>query len=224
MAASPIISVENIEKNYDLGDVKVKALRGVTLTINRGDFLCITGRNGSGKSTLLHQLGLLDLPTAGKIYLDHQEVVKMSERQRSYLRLTYLGYIFQEYALVPELTAIENVMLPAMMQSSIKDSRKKAEELLRKVGLEKKSHHLPKQCSGGEQQKIAIARALVNNPEIIFADEPTASLDSVVSKDIINIFKKLNHDDGSTVIMITHEDEETRFANKIIKLSDGKIA
>jgi len=218
-----IISVQDITKTYDLGEVKVKALKGVSLDINRGDFLCITGRNGSGKSTFLHQLGLLDLPSSGKIYLNDQEVTNMSEKKRSNLRLTYLGYIFQEYALVPELTALENVMLPSMMQNSIGISREKAKELLSKVGLEGKENHLPNQCSGGEQQKIAIARALVNDPDILFADEPTASLDSSVSRDILSIFKKLNKEDGHTVIMITHEEEETKYANRIIELRDGKI-
>lgn len=222
--SSTIISVQDIAKTYHLGDsIKVKALRGVSLDINRGDFLCITGRNGSGKSTLLHQLGLLDLPSSGEIYLNGQEAASMSERERSNLRLTYLGYIFQEYALVPELTALENVMLPAMMQNNIKISRDKAEELLVKVGLDGKSNQLPRQCSGGEQQKIAIARALVNDPQILFADEPTASLDSVVSKEILSIFKKLNKEDGHTVIMITHEEEETKYANRIIELRDGRI-
>jgi len=221
---STIISVQDITKTYHLGDnIKVKALRGVSLDIHRGDFLCITGRNGSGKSTFLHQLGLLDLPSSGKILLNDHEITAMSERERSNLRLTYLGYIFQEYALVPELTALENVMLPSMMNNSTKVSKEKAQELLVKVGLEGKTNHLPKQCSGGEQQKIAIARALVNDPQILFADEPTASLDSSVSKDILSIFKKLNKEDGHTVIMITHEEEETKYANRIIELKDGRI-
>lgn len=223
MSDLSIISVQNVTKTYKMGDVKVRALRGVSLEIKKGDFLCITGRNGSGKSTLLHQLGLLDIPTSGQIFLNNQEVTQMSERKRSNLRLNNLGYIFQEYALVPELTALENVMLPSMMKNSVSASKNKAIELLNKVGLQKKFNHLPKQCSGGEQQKIAIARALVNNPEILFADEPTASLDSIVSKDILDIFKKLNEEDGHTIIMITHEEEETKYANCIIKLRDGKI-
>lgn len=220
---STIISVQDITKTYDLGQVKVKALRGISLDINGGDFLCITGRNGSGKSTFLHQLGLLDLPSSGKIYLNDQDATDMSEKARSNLRLTYLGYIFQEYALVPELTAIENVMLPAMMQNGIGVSKDKAKELLAKVGLDGKFNQLPRQCSGGEQQKIAIARALVNDPQILFADEPTASLDSVVSKEILSIFKKLNKEDGHTIIMITHEEEETKYANQVIELRDGRI-
>lgn len=223
MTESTIISIQDVTKTYIMGDVKVRALRGVSLDIKKGDFLCITGRNGSGKSTLLHQLGLLDFPTSGKIYLNDKEVTGMSERKRSNLRLNYLGYIFQEYALVPELTALENVMLPAMMKNNLFFSKNKAIELLNKVGLKEQINHLPKQCSGGEQQKIAIARALVNNPDILFADEPTASLDSVVSKDILDIFKKLNEEDGRTIIMITHEEEETKYASRIIKLSDGKI-
>lgn len=206
-----------------MGQVKVEALRGVSLSIDEGDFLMITGRNGSGKSTLLHQLGLLDRPDKGKIFLNGEEVTHMSEGRRAKLRLRNLGYIFQEYALVEELTALENVMLPAMMLSKIKDCRNKAMKLLEKVALGNRLHNLPSQLSGGEQQKVAIARALINEPRVIFADEPTANLDSVVAKEVLEIFQKLNRHDNNTIVMITHEQEETRFANRLIKLSDGKI-
>lgn len=217
------ILVENIVKTYRLGEVKVEALNDVSLTINEGDFFIITGRNGSGKSTLLHQLGLLDRPDSGEIRLHGQEVTTMPEKARSNLRLRYLGYIFQEYALMAELTALENVMLPAMMIESPRVCKKRARELLAKVGLEKKMNNLPRQLSGGEQQKVAIARALVNDPTVIFADEPTANLDSVAAKDVLSIFKKLNEHDNHTIVMITHEQEETPYGNKVIRLSDGKI-
>lgn len=217
------ILVENIVKTYRLGEVKVEALNDVSLTINEGDFFIITGRNGSGKSTLLHQLGLLDRPDSGEICLHGQEVTTMPEKARSNLRLRYLGYIFQEYALMAELTALENVMLPAMMIESPRVCKKRARELLAKVGLEKKMNNLPRQLSGGEQQKVAIARALVNDPTVIFADEPTANLDSVAAKDVLSIFKNLNEHDNHTIVMITHEREETPYGNKVIRLSDGKI-
>jgi len=175
-----------------LGEIQVKALRGVSLTIAYGDFLVITGRNGSGKSTLLHQLGLLDHPNAGEIFFDGQEVTRMPEKRRTELRLRNIGYIFQEFALIPELTALENVMLPAMMIGATGSGRKRAEELLAQVDLESNLDHLPSQLSGGEQQKVAIARALINDPMIIIADEPTANLDSVAAADVISVFQSLN--------------------------------
>lgn len=221
---SPIIKVHNISKVYDLGEVKVEALKGVSLDIQKGDFVIITGRNGSGKSTLLRQLGLLDRPDSGEIYLAGQEVTKMASKERRRLRLVDLGYIFQEYALIPELTAIENVMLPVMMLKPAKDCRQEAKDLLIKVGLEKRIRHLPRQLSGGEQQKVAIARALTNKPKVIFADEPTANLDSIASKEVLNIFKRLNEEEGDTIVMISHEAEDLKYANRTIKMQDGRIA
>lgn len=218
-----IISIKNVSKTYSNGEIKVPALSNITLDIFKGDFLAITGRNGSGKSTLLHQLGLLDHPDSGTIFLSGKEVTKMSEKQRSALRLNCLGYIFQEYALVPELTALENVMLPAMITQKTKTAKAKAEKLLVKLDLKNRINHLPSQLSGGEQQKVAIARALINNPQILFADEPTANLDSVISKEIMNIFKNLNKTEQLTIIMITHEQDEVAYGNRSIKLFDGKI-
>jgi putative ABC transport system ATP-binding protein len=219
----PLIAIQNITKIYDLGEVKVHALNGVSLTINKGDFLIITGRNGSGKSTLLHQLGLLDQPNSGKISLNDKEVTAMPEKARSNLRLRHLGYIFQEYALIAELTALENVMLPARMIQPPKSCKQRAKDLLAKVGLEKKVNNLPRQLSGGEQQKVAIARALINDPTVIFADEPTANLDTIAAGDVLAIFQRLNKHEKHTVVMITHEQEETKYANRLIKLQDGKI-
>jgi len=224
MSNQPLtIDVRNITKNYTLGEVKVPALKGVSLTIQEGDFLVITGRNGSGKSTLLRQLGLLDTPDTGEIFLEGQEVTKMKELGRSRLRLQHLGYIFQEYALIAELSALENVILPAMMTEKLSICKKRGLDLLAKVGLEKKYKNLPRQLSGGEQQRVAIARALINNPIVLFADEPTANLDTIAAKDILNIFKSLNEKDRHTIVMITHEEDETKYANRLIKLSDGKI-
>jgi len=223
MDSEPILSVKNISKTYRLGEVVVPALRGVSLDVNQGDFLVITGRNGSGKSTLLRQLGLIDIPDSGEIILQGQPVAHLAEARRREIRLLKLGYIFQEYALIPELTALENVMLPALMLVSRTECAKRANGLLKKIGLDRRSHHLPKQLSGGEQQKVAIARALVNNPEIIFADEPTANLDSVAAQSVLEIFRNLNSHDRITIMMITHEEDETAHANRRITLSDGKI-
>jgi len=220
----PIIQAEKISKTYHSGGVDIRALKDISLAIGAGDFIMITGRNGSGKSTLLHQLALLDTPDSGEVIIDNKKTIRLSEGLRMDFRLSSLGYIFQEYALIAELTAIENVMLPAMMLETSKKAKKKAAELLDKVGLQNKHHRLPSQLSGGEQQKVAIARSLVNSPRIIFADEPTANLDTVAAKEILNIFKTLNEKDGITIIMVTHEPEELEFASRLINLSDGRIS
>lgn len=222
MNKKTILRIENISKTYRNNDVYVPALIDVSLTIEEGEFVMITGRNGSGKSTLLHQLGLLDMPDKGKIILNDRDVVSMDEGNRTKLRLKYLGYIFQEYALIAELTALENVMLPAMLIGNSCDARKKAVEIFRKVNIEKKVNRLPGQLSGGEQQKVAIARSLINDPVIIFADEPTANLDTTASVEVLDLFKKIN-EEGRTIVMITHEQEELKYASRLIKLSDGKI-
>lgn len=223
MEHTSIIKVDNLKKTYHLGQVEVKALCGVSLEIEKGEFLIITGRSGSGKSTLLHQLGLLDLPDSGEIIINGKKVNHLNERERGELRLKSLGYIFQEYALIAELTALENVMLPAMMTESTKRCKKRAIELMQQVGLEHRLHNLPAQLSGGEQQRVAIARALVNNPKIIFADEPTANLDTRSAHDVMEIFKKINQEEERTIIMITHEPEETSYASRLIVLSDGRL-
>lgn len=217
-----VLKVENISKTYQSENVRVPALRDISLEIESGEFVMITGRNGSGKSTLLHQLGLLDLPNNGKIFINGEETVSMKETVRIALRLKYLGYIFQEYALVAELTAMENVILPAMMLGDTKNAKKKAKEIFKKIGLEEKMDRLPNQLSGGEQQKVAIARALINDPVIIFADEPTANLDTKASADVLELFQKINRE-GRTIVMITHEQDELKYASRLVKLSDGRI-
>jgi ABC-type lipoprotein export system ATPase subunit len=217
-----IIEIKDISKTYHVGQVNVPALKGVTLSLNRGEFLIITGRNGSGKSTLLHQLGLLDYPDKGSIKLNDQEVTNLSESKRAELRLHTLGYVFQEYALIGELTALENIMLPALATVDSAACRPKAMQLLKQVGLSGKENRLPSQLSGGEQQKVAIARALVNNPEVIFADEPTANLDIRAAEDVLEILKSLNST-GHTIAMITHEPEEVAYGNRVIELIDGRL-
>lgn len=220
---SALITLRQVEKTYRLGEIQVPALRDITLEIYSGDFLVVTGRNGSGKSTLLYQLGLLDRPDHGEIIIDNQNVTKISDESRRKIRLTKIGYIFQNYALIAELTALENIMLPAMMQIPRTQAKQRAITLLEKVGLSHRSKHLAKRLSGGEQQKVAIARALCNNPQLIIADEPTANLDSIAAKDVMEIFKSLNQKDHHTVIMVTHEPEETAYANRQITLHDGRI-
>jgi len=221
--ASPIISAKNLSKTYHLGEVKVNALKDVSLDINKGDFVVITGRNGAGKSTLMHNLAVLDRPDTGGIFINGSDVTKMKKKQRTELRLRRLGYIFQEYALIAELSAIENVMLPAMMLGPMRASRGRAEELLATFGLKGHAGHLPSQLSGGQQQKVAIARALINDPMILCADEPTANLDSVAAKEVIDIFVRLNRENGHTIVMVTHEEDETVYANRIVQLADGCI-
>lgn len=218
-----LIVVDDITKVYRLGEVRVEALKGVSLSIHEEEFTVIVGRNGSGKSTLLYQLGLLDRPDSGRICFEGREVSRISERRRRYLRLTYLGYIFQDYALISELTALENVMVPAMMLETRANSRIRAKELLERVGLGARLNHLTKQLSGGEQQKVAIARALVNGPRVVIADEPTSNLDSVAAKDVLNTFEMINNEHGHAIVMVTHEQEETVYAKKLIRLSDGRV-
>lgn len=218
-----IILVDNAHKTYHMGEVGVHALRGVSFTLKKGDFLIITGRNGSGKSTLMHQLGLLDRPDSGRIFIAGREVTAMREKERSLMRLRDLGYIFQEFALISELTALENVMLPAMMLERTDECRRRAAEMLEVVGLEAQAAHLPSQLSGGEQQKVAIARALMNDPAVLLADEPTANLDLVSAQDVLALFERLNSGQGHAIVMVTHEHEETVYGNRIITLSDGRV-
>jgi putative ABC transport system ATP-binding protein len=218
-----ILSATNLERTYP-GKVPTHALRGVTLTVARGEFLAIMGRSGSGKSTLLRQLGLLDTPTGGSIAIDGNDVLLLSDQEKTRFRLEHLGYIFQEYALIFELSALENVFLPAMAKGSdVAVYRKRAVELLGLVGLGERLDHYPNELSGGEQQRVAIARALINAPKILFADEPSANLDTASSKIILELFKKLQYELGQTIIMVTHESDDRKYVDRVIYLSDGKL-
>lgn len=200
------------------------ALKGISFEVKNGEFIAIMGRSGSGKSTLLHQLGLIDVPTGGKIYLDNADVTVLSEEERTRYRLEYLGYVFQEYALIIEFTALENVYLPAMAFGKNKEEyTKRALELLTLVGLGERADHYPNELSGGEQQRVAIARALINNPKILFADEPTANLDTISSKVVLELFRKLNKELKQTIVMVTHEPEDKKYVHRIIWLHDGLI-
>ena len=214
----------DIKRIYGKGAVQVRALDGVTIEIQKGEFVGVMGSSGSGKSTLLHMLGLLDRPTSGFISIDGIDVGALDERSRTVFRLKRLGYVFQDYALVPELTAQENVFLPSMVTGmSSRECTLVCSEILSLVGLGDRIHHLPGEMSGGEQQRVAIARALVNKPAILLADEPCANLDSQNSRIILDLFKKLNKDLHQTIVMVSHEEWHRSYFDRIIYMKDGRI-
>jgi putative ABC transport system ATP-binding protein len=219
-----VIVVENVVKTYSLGDIAVHALQGVSLTIERGDFVAIMGASGSGKSTLMNILGCLDLPSRGRYLLDGVDVRGMSEDELSDVRNRKIGFVFQSFNLIPRTAAIANVELPLVYGGlrSKSERRKRAEKALRLVGLDARMHHLPSELSGGQQQRVAVARAIATNPAMILADEPTGNLDTKSTGEVLEIFGKLNAD-GRTVVMITHEDDVARHSKRVIRLIDGKI-
>jgi putative ABC transport system ATP-binding protein len=219
-----MISVDSLSKIYKLGKVAVPALSNVTFNIEEGTMVGLMGKSGSGKTTLIRQLSLIDKPNTGSIIIDGQDVINLSEVSRSKLRLTTLGYVFQEYALIPELTALENVYLPAMSSGAKRKVYvKRAKELLETVGLINETNHLPKELSGGQQQRVAIARAMINNPKIIFADEPTANLDSISAKTVMDTLRNLNKNTGVTIIFVSHDPDDKKYAEQLIFLKDGRI-
>lgn len=218
-----IIKTEKLIKSYDNGEVEFQVLKGLDLEIREGEFITITGRSGSGKSTLLYQLGLLDSPTSGTVFIDGVNTAELDVIERIQVRLNKLGYIFQDYAVLPELSALENVMLPLLMQGyRHEQATKKAAEALERVRLSHRLENLPSQLSGGEQQRVSIARALAHTPKIMFADEPTANLDSETSEVIMQTFVELNKD-GQTIVMVTHEPEYAEIGHRSVTLSDGVI-
>lgn len=218
-----MIEVKNISKIFKSGDQEIRAIDDISFVIPEGQFIAITGKSGSGKSTLLYQLGLLDIPTHGQIFVDGTEAVQLDERDRTALRLHSLGYIFQDYAILPSLTALENVMVPLLMQGlDFEVAQTQAGKALARVGLESRMNNLPSQLSGGQQQRVSIARAIGHDPKIIFADEPTANLDSDTSASILETFVDLNKA-GQTIVMVTHEPEYAALTDRIIVLADGKI-
>ncbi len=219
-----LIDAKNLERIYFNGVIKTYALRNISLKIKEGEFVAIMGPSGSGKSTLLHQLGLLDVPTKGEIFIDGEDVVNLSDSERTRFRLEELGYVFQSHNLIPELTALENVFVTQMARGiKRKEYVKAAEEALKQVGLGDRINHYPSELSGGQQQRVSIARAVVNKPKILFADEPTANLDSDSSDDVVKLFRKLNKEFGQTVVMATHEENEGRKADRIIWVKDGVL-
>ncbi|MCK5040487.1 MAG: ABC transporter ATP-binding protein [Candidatus Aenigmarchaeota archaeon] len=219
-----MIEAKNLIKTYHMGSIKLDALKNVSLNIKKGEFVFIMGPSGSGKSTLLHQLALLDEPTSGKIIIEEIDTATLSDMQKTKFRLNKLGYVFQEYAILKELTALENVYLPAMTAGADKSQYiKRGLKLLETVGLKNRSNHLPSELSGGQQQRVAIARALVNKPKLLFADEPCANLDTESSKSILELFVKLNKESDQTIVMVTHEEWHKKYAQRIIYLKDGII-
>jgi len=219
-----MIAGSNLSKIYGRGSVEVRALDGVDIRIRKGEFVGITGASGSGKSTLLHLLGLLDRPTSGSLVIDGVDVGSLDERQRTLFRLNRLGYVFQDYALVPELTAEENVYLPSKVRGmTVKECTRACRDILGLVGLRERVSFLPGEMSGGEQQRVAIARALINNPALLLADEPCANLDSRNSTLILELIQKLNRELNQTVVMVSHEEWHQKYFDRVIVLQDGKI-
>jgi putative ABC transport system ATP-binding protein len=218
-----MLEIKNLYKTFKSGDSEIHAVDDVSFLIPEGQFVSIAGRSGSGKSTLLYQLGLLDTPTSGVITIDGINASTLTEKERTSMRLATLGYIFQDYAILPTLTAIENVMVPLLMQGhSDMVAKKKAAKALERVGLGDRLHYLPSQLSGGQQQRVSIARAIGHEPKIVFADEPTANLDSETSRAVLDAFLELNRD-GQTILMVTHEPEYAALTHRIITLADGKV-
>lgn len=218
-----LINAQNIHRSFGEGEVVTHVLKGIDMTVEEGEFVAIMGRSGAGKSTLMYQLSVLDHPTEGLVEINGINVEKLSEQEQTKFRLKTLGYVFQDYALVPDLSALENIMVPLLMKGLSWDrARLTAQEALEAVGLPSKDQNLPSQLSGGEQQRVAVARAVAGNPQIIFADEPTANLDSISGNSIIDLLGEL-HKKGQTIVMVTHEDEYTRYCNRIITIEDGRI-
>jgi putative ABC transport system ATP-binding protein len=219
-----IIEGIDIVRTFKMGEVEVKALRGVSVKIRPGEFIAIMGPSGSGKTTLLNQLGLLDTPNSGKIIIDGTDTSRMSDRQKGEFRLHNLGYVFQDYALIPELNASENVYISLMMQGKSKaECESAAANILTAVGLGDRLQQLPSKMSGGQQQRVSIARALAHNPRVLFADEPCANLDSETSKEVLDLFKKFNEEQGQTIVMVTHEGWHAAYAERVVRLKDGLV-
>lgn len=219
-----IIKTEDLTKTYKVGEIEVPALKSVTITIEKGEFVAIMGASGSGKSTLMNLLGCLDMPTSGEYFLDEHNTSKMTKNEYANIRNQKIGFVFQGFNLLPRTTALENTELPLMYDrlEKVKDHKKRALESLERVGLSDRVHHIPSQLSGGQQQRVAIARALVNDPAIILADEPTGNLDSKTSVEVFHLFQQLN-DEGITIIMVTHERDFASFAKRIIEMRDGRV-
>lgn len=221
--AEPLIQLRHIYKIYKMGDEEVRANDDISLTIDRGEFVAIVGKSGSGKSTLMNIIGALDVATEGDYFLGGEDVGDMSDNQLAEIRNKMIGFVFQQYNLLPKLNLLENVELPLLyagMGSS--ERRERAMQSLRRVGLEEKWRNMPNQLSGGQQQRVSIARALAGNPSLILADEPTGALDSRTSREVLNFFKQLN-DEGNTIIIITHDSSIALEARRVVRIHDGKI-
>jgi putative ABC transport system ATP-binding protein len=223
MPQSVIIRLEEVTKVYGAGETIVNALAGIDLIVEQGEYCSIMGASGSGKSTMMNIIGCLDRPTDGRYYLDGEDVAQLADDALAHIRNRKLGFVFQQFHLLPQLSALENVMLPMIYANVPQHERKeRATEALIKVGLEKRLQNKPNQLSGGQQQRVAIARAIVNRPVLLLADEPTGALDSTTTKEILNIFGELNQS-GMTVVMVTHESEVARCTNRVIWFKDGQV-
>src|SRR5580692_2946192 len=222
-----LIRLREIRKTYSLGEVAVPVLKGISLDIRRGEMVALMGSSGSGKSTLMNILGCLDRPTAGRYWLDGDEISELSPDQRALIRNRKIGFVFQSFNLLPRTSALENVILPLAYTHvllSKREARERGHAMLERVGLGHRVDHQPSQLSGGQQQRVAIARALINRPQIVFADEPTGNLDSKTSKEILQMFQDLSEEDGITVVLVTHDVGVAQYARRVIRISDGLIA
>jgi len=222
----PVISVRTLVKTYVVGEVEVKALRGVDLDVERGEFIAVTGPSGSGKSTFMHIVGCLDKPTSGQYFLDGQDVSRMTKDQLAAVRNNKIGFVFQGYNLLARTSALDNVELPLLYGGSpmkTAERQARAMDVLKAVGLAERADHHPNQLSGGQQQRVAIARALIKNPSILLADEPTGNLDTRTSIEVMDIFQRLNREHGITVVLITHESDIAEYGTRIVAFRDGQV-
>jgi hypothetical protein len=217
-----IMKAENLKKVYGNGENEVRALDGVNLEVEKGEFVMIVGTSGSGKSTLLHMLGGLDVPTSGKVIIDGKDIFSLKDEQLTIFRRRKIGFVFQNYNLVPNLSVYENMILPVQLDGNMPD-KDYMRQIIDVLGLEKKLNYLPNNLSGGQQQRVAIARALLSKPEVILADEPTGNLDSRTSQDVIGLLKVTSERFSQTIVMITHNEEIAQMGNRIIRIEDGKI-
>ncbi len=219
-----IIEVKDLNKTFLLGELTVDVLKGINMSVKKGEFITIMGPSGSGKSTLLYLLGGLDKPTTGKILIKGQDISALSDEEQSIMRRREVGFVFQFYNLVPNLTVEDNVMLPLLLDGKkINKYRDKLDEILDVVELSDRKKHTPRELSGGQQQRVAIARALINEPDIILADEPTGNLDSKTTEEVMNLFQKINREKGKTILQVSHSLETAKYGNRIINVKDGRV-
>lgn len=222
-----LIELKDIRKTYVMGDIKLPVLKGITMSVEKGDMVALTGVSGSGKSTLMNILGCLDRPTSGEYWLDGEEISRFSNDGRADVRNRKIGFVFQNFNLLPRTSALENVIMPlgyTASHLSEKQMLERGKAMLERVGLADRMDHEPSRLSGGQQQRVAIARALVNNPSILFADEPTGNLDTKMSEEILRIFNEINSSEGVTIVLVTHETDVANSAKRIVRLVDGEIA
>ena len=218
------VEIHNLYKTYKLGSIEVEVLKGINLSVEKGEFVSIMGPSGSGKSTLLYLIGGLDKPSSGSIKVNGRELSNMTDRIESLMRRREIGFVFQFYNLIPNLNVEENIMLPILLDGKkIKHYKDRLEELLSIVGLSNRRHHTPRELSGGQQQRVAIARALINEPDIILADEPIGNLDSKSGTEIMELLRRINREKGKTIIQVTHSREAAEYGNRIINVKDGRV-